>query len=275
MGTFSQNFEIGLRGVDLRGLTCAPVPDKHLTATPTNYNGETLALRITIEKTTEDAGRRLADDAAHAFFQSIINQFTYDIEEIALPRGVGSSFNPAPEDPGHHAMIVMDQISVHDAITVSITPSQAHLQAFKQRFELGLTVKPFPPAATLYRAKGMFLSGLQSKDKVVRLLILYSAVGLMVPFKNSNNEPSQAEVDTLLRQANPALAYEATGKTKVRKAKTGKVKRASKPTYETLYTKLRNDFVHAEQRGSDPTASIEAIEQNIAAFQRDVAKVLT
>jgi len=109
---------------------------------------------------------------------------------------------------------------------------------------------------------------MQAKDKVVRLLILYNAVGLVVPFKNSNNEPSQTEVDNLLRQANPAVSYEATGKAKVRKAKTGKIKRASKPIYETLYTKLRNDFVHAEERGSDPTAAIKSIEQNIAAFQR-------
>lgn len=75
MGTFSQKFEIGLRGVDLAGLPCAPVPAKNLTATLAKKDDETFTLTITIEKTTEDAGRGLAEWAAQVFFESIINQF--------------------------------------------------------------------------------------------------------------------------------------------------------------------------------------------------------
>lgn len=275
MGTVSQNFEIGLRGVDLAGLTCAPVPAKNLTATLAKKDDETFTLTITIEKTTEDAGRGLAEWAAQVFFESIINQFANDVQEAAGPRAGSSRFDPAPEGSVVR-VLTGEQIAIHlGRVAVPLRPSQAQLEAIKNRFEFGLTIQQFAPAAVLYKAKEMFFIGMQSKDKVVRFLILYSAVRLVVPYKNSSNEPGQTEVDNLLRQANPAVSYKATGKTKARKDKTGKIITASRPKYETLYTKLRNDFVHAEERGSDPTAAIKAIEQNIAAFQRDVAKVLT
>jgi hypothetical protein len=44
---------------------------------------------------------------------------------------------------------------------------------------------------------------------------------------------------------------------------------------ETLYTKLRNDLVHAEERGCDPAGAIAAIEAHIDQFQRDVSLVLS
>jgi hypothetical protein len=44
----------------------------------------------------------------------------------------------------------------------------------------------------------------------------------------------------------------------------------TKNVQETLYTKLRNDLIHAEERGCDPTADIAAIEKHIAQFQHDV-----
>lgn len=105
---------------------------------------------------------------------------------------------------------------------------------------------------------------MQSRDKVVRFLVMYSALLLVVPFKNSTTDPLQENVDELLLKVNPTLPFDLTGKT-----------RAGNPKKETLYTKLRNDFVHAEDRGQDPTAAIQAIEHHISAFQRDVAKVLT
>jgi len=123
MGTFSQNFDMILRGVDLGGLTCAPVPAKNLTATLAKKNGETLTLTITIEKTTEDAGRRLAEWAAQVFFESIINQLTYDIEEITAPRQGSSSFAHAPENSTICAISVVDQATLQDSVTVSLTPS--------------------------------------------------------------------------------------------------------------------------------------------------------
>ncbi len=43
---------------------------------------------------------------------------------------------------------------------------------------------------------------------------------------------------------------------------------------ETLYTKLRNDFIHAEDRGRDVGAAINAIEKHLDDFQNDAAKVL-
>ena len=265
MGTFSQSFDMGFRGVELGGLTCAQVPAKNLTATLAKKDDETLTLKITVEKTTEDAARALTNWAARVFFESIINQFANDIQEAAGPRAESSRFDPAPEESESATrFLVGEQISIHcGSVAVPLRPSQAQLEAIKKRFEFGLTIQEFAPAAVLYKAREMFFIGMQSADKVVRFLILYSAVGLMVSFKNSNSDLKQHEVDQLLLQVNPTLPYEFTGKTK-----------AGSPKEENLYTKLRNNFVHAEKRGSDPTAAIHAIEQHIADFQRDVAKVL-
>jgi hypothetical protein len=264
MGTFFQNFEIGLHRVDLAGLTSAAVPAKNLTATLAKKDDETLTLTITVEKTTEEAGRQLAELAAQVFFESVINQFAGDIQHTTGPFAGSSRFDPGAEG-SLVTVLTGEQIALHcGSITVPIRPSDAQLEALKNRFELGLTIQQFAPAAVLYKAKEMFLVGMQSNDKVVRFLIMYSALLLVVPFKNSTTEPLQENVDKLLLKVNPTLPFEPTGKI-----------RAGGPKKETLYTKLRNNFIHAEDRGRDPVAAIQAIEQNIAAFQRDVAKVLT
>ena len=88
---------------------------------------------------------------------------------------------------------------------------------------------------------------------------------LVALFKNSANGTQQA-VDELLRSVNPGLA-------RVTRPPRTKAKKKSTSDKETIYTKLRNDFVHAEQRGWKPMDAMNAIERHIAEFQRDVEEV--
>jgi hypothetical protein len=93
---------------------------------------------------------------------------------------------------------------------------------------------------------------------VVRFLVFYSALALAALFKFGNG--NQQKVDQLLVTRNAAIPQSAHPK---------------RPTVmETIYTKLRNDLIHAEERGCDPAAAIEAIQAKITEFQRDVAGVL-
>jgi hypothetical protein len=69
----------------------------------------------------------------------------------------------------------------------------------------------------------------------------------------------QKEVDTLLLDRNAQIPLSPSPKDINRQ--------------ETLYTKLRNDLIHAEERGRNPAAAIVDIENNISEFQRDVTLV--
>jgi len=104
----------------------------------------------------------------------------------------------------------------------------------------------------------MYAVGLESQNKAVRFLVLYSALALAALFKWHDGK--QQNVDKLLRETNSQLTVSPA-------PKTGKD--------ETLYTKLRNDLVHAEERGSDPAGAIAAIEAHIDQFQNDVSMALS
>lgn len=43
---------------------------------------------------------------------------------------------------------------------------------------------------------------------------------------------------------------------------------------ETLYTKLRNDFVHAHERGADPETARNEMSAKLGDFQATVARIL-
>ena len=106
----------------------------------------------------------------------------------------------------------------------------------------------------------MFIIGMQSRDKVVRFLTLYSATGLAALFKYG--KCTQKAVDDMLQLANPSISFSPRP--------SGPLK--GQP--ESFYTKLRNDFVHAEERGKDPATAKSAIENNCAGFQQDVSNLL-
>ena len=61
----------------------------------------------------------------------------------------------------------------------------------------------------------------------------------------------------------------------VNSAITMSVSPKNKSVQETLYTKLRNDLIHAETRGSDSAAAIAAIETHVAQFQHDVSLIFS
>jgi hypothetical protein len=117
-----------------------------------------------------------------------------------------------------------------------------------------------PISADLYIARKMFRVGLQFGDKAACFLTLYSATSLASLFKSG--KCSQNAVDDLLKLANPGLPS------------SPRPSGPRKGEPESLYTKLRNDFVHAEERGKDPVVARNAIETNSAVFQQDVAILL-
>ncbi len=89
--------------------------------------------------------------------------------------------------------------------------------------------------------------------------MFYSALALAALFKWHNGR--QQDVDKLILDRNLAVTQTVSPKNKRMK--------------ETLYTKLRNDLIHAEERGCDPAGAIAEIEKHIAQFQKDVSLVFS
>jgi len=105
----------------------------------------------------------------------------------------------------------------------------------------------------------MYAAGLESQNQVVRFVVLYSALALAALFKWHDGR--QQNVDRLILDRNPGIPKSASPR--------------NKNAQETLYTKLRNDLIHAEERGCDPAWAIAAIARHISEFQRDVALVFS
>ena len=97
----------------------------------------------------------------------------------------------------------------------------------------------------------------EAQNKVARFLVLYATLALAALFKWQDGK--QQNVDKLLLERNPQLTLSPS-------PKTGKD--------EALYTKLRNDLIHAEERGCDRAPAMSAIEVHIDRFQHDVSLVL-
>jgi hypothetical protein len=120
-------------------------------------------------------------------------------------------------------------------------------------------ISPQPPTSVqLYTAIDMYLIGLESENMVVRYLVLYSATALASLFRSHRG--NQQSIDALLLAEEPSIPCSPSPR--------------NPQLTETLYTRLRNELIHAEERGSDPTAAIANIEKNARAFQAIVARVL-
>src|SRR5262249_42704718 len=143
--------------------------------------------------------------------------------------------------------------------TVTSPLSQPDLDALVADIQLRATTPKVPTSAQLYAAIEMFAAAIEAQNAVVRFLILYSALMLAALFKW--HQGGQQQVDRLLLQTNSAIPTSACPR--------------KMHMQETLYTKLRNDLIHAEERGWDPPAAIVAIEKNVSRFQQDAALVFS
>jgi hypothetical protein len=141
------------------------------------------------------------------------------------------------------------------------------MAAFAQEVETRLGAGQPAFAAQLYTAIGLFSAAMEAADPVVRFLILFDAVHLYAEFK-FGGERGQADIDKLFVVAEPTVPVAPTGKLFRNGTRKGTRR------LETLYRKLRNDFVHSHERGADPGTARTEINANIGRFQATVAKIL-
>jgi hypothetical protein len=263
LGTYTQSFTIPISGLEIAATCGVPLDDHGIKATLSTVGGQ-LEATLEIPNIDEASAPQLAIRVASLLRDALVLEFAKHVEHVGYLKPSGSRFNPNSQ-PGSPRI----RIAAADELSISLgegvspyRPDSLRLRNVARGVAMRLQVGEIPTSADLYTAKEMFRVGMQSTDKVARFLVLYSAVGLMVMFKDSSKQPSQPNVDELLKSVNASL-HPSPAPSGPRKGKP-----------EGPYSKLRNDFVHAEERNKNPSAARTAIEANIKVFQRDVAELL-
>jgi hypothetical protein len=192
----------------------------------------------------------LADRTAEGFYERFLLVFGGRVERSSPPRLEGQHSLKA----GSGAYRVL--LSVDPAAIVPIL----------QRVVFDVEARPVPFAAALYAARKMYRIALESGDEVAAYLILYSALGLASLFKfGLEKGRGQEALDRWILEEDRSV------RTFERKTKRN---RKIKPTPETLYTYLRNQFIHAEDRGADPEGAIKGFRANLSRFRLLAATML-
>ena len=260
VGTLEQLFEFELQGVEFPEPTKLRVQEYGLEAQL--QPGTPLSLHVRVDGVAEVRAEQWAGSFVQELYRRLLLRFGANIESSAPPRCVRRTFTPHATTS---ALSVANTSITHSAdayiIVRPVLLPADEVAAVARDVELRVGRPESATSAQLCTATAMYAAGLESKNKVVRFLILYSALDLAARFKLRKGW--QDNVDSLLLGVNPKLA--------------ALPRPARSKKKETLYTKLRNDFIHAEGegRGTDPVAAIKAIEAQIEQFQRDVSLVIS
>lgn len=224
-------------------------------------------LWLEVDGPEEVTARAEASRVAQKLYERFLLRFGTNIEYSVRPRLVSSDFSTATvESSATKSSPPVNSVSASItgnatlSAVASVDMSEADLVALVHEVEVRIVTPEVPTSAQLYTAIEMYVIGLEARNKVVRFLVLYSALAMAGLFKN--HDGSQESVDKLLLAQNPTLPILPPPPSTRRRD-------------ETLYTKLRNDLIHAEERGCDPAGAMRAIEENVHDFQRDVALVLS
>lgn len=218
--------------------------------------GNPAKLSLDIDGMEEVTAQAEASRVVRKLYERLLLHLSLNVDYSVRPRLVSSRFSPAASSIPNNAVTA----SIHaNAVVVAAATaiiSDVALDALVHDVEVSIVTPPKPPSL-LDTANEMYFVGLESPNRVVRFLVLYSALVLV------SHDGSQEGVDGLLRAQNTKL-------------KVVPSPRKAKKT-ETLYTKLRNELIHAEEstRGRDPAGAMRAIEGSVQEFQRDVALVLS
>lgn len=261
LGKLNQTFVGTIQGINFATPLDFQMPGFGLRGSVSSEDSR-IVLKVEISNTEEVAGSRLGIRVAEEFWGVLVAEFSYHIRLSSEVRLESSNFAPSAISGAAPVRVkVAEQLLVNDCSTVTLfNPDASEITALANNVDWKLKVPEMAILTDLYTARKMFFVGMQIQDHAARFLILYSAVCLASLFKSSNC--SQSTVDDLFKLANSSLPFS----TIPSGPKKGK--------YESLYAKLRNNFVHAEGRGKDPVTARHAIESHSPEFQKDVSILL-
>jgi len=254
MTTVEQIFELPLHGVNISvpSLTI-DVPKLQLTAQL--EAGAPLRLKVRVTGVSEQEADARANKVAQTLYRGFLLRFGRHIERSEPPRSTSHLLASS----GTASMFGKATGKAFVGVSPTVNLPQREVDDLANDVALRIITPEVPTSAQLYTAIDMYAAGLESQNKVVRFLVFYSALALAALFKWHDGR--QQNVDRLIQKSNPSVSVSPSPR--------------NKNVTETLYTKLRNDLIHAEERGCDPAGAIAAIEKRVSDFQRDVSLVFS
>ena len=256
IGTLERSYELGIQGIELKNPIKFSLPKPDLQAML--ESGAPLNLSVRVANTTQLIAEAHAARFTRELYQRLLLRFAASIEGSDPPRIVQTTFTA----PGTPATVQTGTAAVPThglpARRAPVVIAPADIDALRHEVEMRAFAPQRPTSAQLYTAIDWYVVGLQSNNKVVRFLVFYSALSLAALFKKYSPRLRQDKVDSLLLGVIPGLPV-------CKSPQNGK---------ETIYTKLRNNLIHPEGRGCDPTKAINDIELRADQFQKDVSRVL-
>ena len=246
-GVLEQVFELPIEGIELPGPTPLRVPSQGVLAE--FRPGTPIQLWTEVQGASEQVAEARSWALARLLYQRLLLAFAENVVTAAPPRLLTRKFAS-----GATTATATLAVNAVIAVRATVVVLQTAVDELATSVELRAVTPQLPTSADLYTAIDMFTAGLEATNSVVRFLIFHSALALAALFKWHYG--SQAKVDQLIRAVNPSIP-----------------RSTSHRGQETLHTKLRNDLIHAEERGKNPPQAIRAIEGNLSSFQTDVATV--
>jgi len=260
IGALEQRYEFELQGIQLPSPgTEFSVPQLGLKAHL--QPGTPLILSVRIEGTTQADGERRAALFIQELYRRLLLRFAARIHGAVPPRCGHQVFTITGTDspPGSVTRVPITGRMTIEGRYPTMGVSAAEVREVAEEARWRFVTPQLPTSAQLYAAIDMFIVGLESPNKVVRFIVFYSALELAALFKWHDGR--QEKVDELVQERNSRIPASPSPK------KPGK--------NEGLYTRLRNDLIHAGERGVDPASAIGAIDAHVGQFQRDVSAILS
>jgi len=254
--TAEQIFELFVQGADIAALEKFNVPPLQLTAQL--EPGKPLRLKVHVTDVPEQEADARAKKFAQELYSRFVLKFGGYIERSEQPRCIHKTFaGDVPHAKGRLSGKSTGKATAIGRLTATLPASDVNDLA--RDVELRVITPQVATAGSCTPPLICTLPDWKSQNKVVRFLIFYSALSLAALFKGHKGK--QEDVNELILARNPLLSVTSSP-----------VKKNGK---ETLYTKLQNDLIHAEERGCDPVGAIAAIEAHLNQFQHDVALVFS
>ena len=234
-------------------------------------DGDACNVVISVDGRDQQAAAAEAERIIAALYERTLIEFARRVERSSPPRLESSQFapaagQPAPGSPGTHQMAVGETLELNEKLKRHLEVSPTAIVPILERVVVGIEAGQPPFAAALYAARNMYRVASEAGDEVVSYLILYSALGLASLFKFGPVKGSgQKALDDWILSEDPAIPLFTV---------TRGYGNRTWPQTETLYTHVRNNFIHSEERGADPVHAMNELRGKLGAFRSLVAGML-
>lgn len=261
MGTLEARFRFDTHGMALTESveSVSSSGDFRVKVSSSASDNPTLDVLVTLDAPTLEQALRRAEAIVDAVYERFLLDLSPHVAGASKPVRVSHTFSGGADGSMSQGLAVGMSLVVGVGVAV-LAPLL--VKPVVDRAVLGVEVGQSAIAARLYSARSMFRVAMETDDAVASYLVCYSALALAALFKLGPNGRGQSKVDGLLLGEDPGISQRAVTRS------------GGYTATETIYTEIRNQFVHAEERGEDPAGAAQQMAASLAAFRDLTARIL-